>query len=879
QKPTTRARAVRRLTAQIEEANGNPNTSDSEESMSTVEPQLPPVMDAPAPNHGSLVPVSTAWRGVVSPVRPHLVPIYVRGNELGQTWYAGPERVYLEQFSSEYLLCGTDCCSGGLHGQERQYLLISTDWVSLEALEYHGLKYKVAWQHYLYLSPDLKYLPRAASPAALLSSLSSISRRSHLINHDVHHPSKLRLARGITMASADQGGAQKAGGGGDSVTYDGKEYDVIQEGMARILVPGGMKENKDKNAQQVFYNPIQQFNRDLSVLAIKAYGEEVIANRKGHPAAKRLDNKEKKRRRGDENDGNDRPAKVQVSEGEGEGDAEVTITKTSDAAAAPAPATAAETEGNGSTEEPKKPEPQPRFTILDALSASGLRALRYSHELPFVTSVTANDLTKSAAESIQLNVKHNGLEDKIVVNHDDAIAHMYRRIADDLSNRDSRGRPGTKNKYDVIDLDPYGTAAPFIDAALQAVRDDGGLLCVTCTDGSHWAGHCYAERSFALYGAVPVKGMHSHEAGLRLILHTLASTAARHGLHVEPLLSLSIDFYCRLWVRVTKSANAISFLGGKTMVAYQCSGCTAWETQSLVRTRAEPKKKGGHFFKHSLAKGPPTDGACRHCGSAQHVAGPMYGGAIHDQGFVRRVLDLLPTADPAVYGTLPRIEGMLTTALEEYLPGPEPAGDVDAKEAALARVDSSPFFIMPSKLAGFINAQQVPDNMFRGALKHLGYRVTRSHCRPGSIKTDAPWDTIWFIMREWVRQKAPVKTERIRPTMPAYRLLGLDKEAAVPAEEAAVPAADAGVSVGDAGEDTIVTQVESTARRSDEAVAQDTHMGDASEAALTEADLRKTLVFDDALIRLGRARDNRKLVRYQLNPRENWGPMTRAKGK
>ncbi|KAG7111528.1 hypothetical protein HYQ44_009723 [Verticillium longisporum] len=744
--------------------------------MSTVEPQLPPVMDAPAPNHGSLVPVSTAWRGVVSPVRPHLVPIYVRGN--------GPERVYLEQFSSEYLLCGTDCCSGGLHGQERQYLLISTDWVSLEALEYHGLKYKVAWQHYLYLSPDLKYLPRAASPAALLSSLSSISRRSHLINHDVHHPSKLRLARGITMASADQGGAQKAGGGGDSVTYDGKEYDVIQEGMARILVPGGMKENKDKNAQQVFYNPIQQFNRDLSVLAIKAYGEEVIANRKGHPAAKRLDNKEKKRRRGDENDGNDRPAKVQVSEGEGEGDAEVTITKTSDAAAAPAPATAAETEGNGSTEEPKKPEPQPRFTILDALSASGLRALRYSHELPFVTSVTANDLTKSAAESIQLNVKHNGLEDKIVVNHDDAIAHMYRRIADDLSNRDSRGRPGTKNKYDVIDLDPYGTAAPFIDAALQAVRDDGGLLCVTCTDGSHWAGHCYAERSFALYGAVPVKGMHSHEAGLRLILHTLASTAARHGLHVEPLLSLSIDFYCRLW----------------------CSGCTAWETQSLVRTRAEPKKKGGHFFKHSLAKGPPTDGACRHCGSAQHVAGPMYGGAIHDQGFVRRVLDLLPTADPG-----------------EYLPGPEPAGDVDAKEAALAR--------------------QVPDNI---------------HCRPGSIKTDAPWDTIWFIMREWVRQKAPVKTERIRPTMPAYRLLGLDKEAAVPAEEAAV---------------------ESTARRSDEAVAQDTHMGDASEAALTEADLRKTLVFDDALIRLGRARDNRKLVRYQLNPRENWGPMTRAKGK
>ncbi|KAM0328126.1 hypothetical protein ACHAQA_005530 [Verticillium albo-atrum] len=677
------------------------------------------------------------------------------------------------------------------------------------------------------------------------------------------------------MASTDQAAApaaaaaaaQTATSDESSVTYDGKDYDVIQEGMAKILVPGGVKEKKDKDAQQVFYNPIQQFNRDLSVLAIRAYGEEIIANRKTHPGAKRKDDKEKKRRRVDQDDGNDRPAKVQVSEGEG--DAEVTITTTSEAPApAPAASAAAETEGDAPSE-PKKQ--QPRFTILDALSASGLRALRYSHELPFVTSVTANDLTKSAAESIKLNVQHNKLESKIVVNHDDAIAHMYRRIADDLSNRDSRGKPSTKNKYDVIDLDPYGTAAPFIDAALQAVRDDGGLLCVTCTDGSHWAGHCYAERSFSLYGAVPIKGMHSHEAGLRLILHTLSSTAARHGLHIEPLLSLSIDFYCRLWVRVKKNANAVSYLGGKTMVTYQCSGCTAWETQYMVRTKPEPKKKGGHFLKHSLSKGPPTDEKCRHCGSAQHIAGPMYGGPIHNPEFVQRVLDLLPTADPDVYGTLPRIEGMLTTALEEHLPGPETTADVDPKDAELARVDHSPFFVMPSKLAGVINSQQVPDNMFRGALKHLGYRVTRSHCRPGSIKTDAPWDTIWFIMREWVRQKAPVKTDRIRPTMPAYRLLGLDK---VEAKTDANEGEETGEKVAEAAQDTEMAEAGAA-----DAAAGGEKPADEPSAAATEEELRKTLVFNDELAHMGRAKENRKLVRYQLNPRENWGPMTRAKGR
>jgi len=38
-----------------------------------------------------------------------------------------------------------------------------------------------------------------------------------------------------------------------------------------------------------------------------------------------------------------------------------------------------------------------------------------------------------------------------------------------------------KARVDVVDLDPYGTAAPFIDTAVQAVKDEG-LLCVTCTD-------------------------------------------------------------------------------------------------------------------------------------------------------------------------------------------------------------------------------------------------------------------------------------------------------------------------------------------------------------------------------------------------------------
>ena len=38
-----------------------------------------------------------------------------------------------------------------------------------------------------------------------------------------------------------------------------------------------------------------------------------------------------------------------------------------------------------------------------------------------------------------------------------------------------------KTKFDVVDVDPYGSPSPFVDAAVQCVAD-GGLLMVTATD-------------------------------------------------------------------------------------------------------------------------------------------------------------------------------------------------------------------------------------------------------------------------------------------------------------------------------------------------------------------------------------------------------------
>lgn len=62
--------------------------------------------------------------------------------------------------------------------------------------------------------------------------------------------------------------------------------------------------------------------------------------------------------------------------------------------------------------------------ILDALSATGLRSIRYALECrqgsPLPLEVVANDISKASIATIKENVKAHGVEDVITVNEDDA---------------------------------------------------------------------------------------------------------------------------------------------------------------------------------------------------------------------------------------------------------------------------------------------------------------------------------------------------------------------------------------------------------------------------------------------------------------------------
>ncbi|KAF2268026.1 TRM-domain-containing protein [Lojkania enalia] len=701
---------------------------------------------------------------------------------------------------------------------------------------------------------------------------------------------------------------------GQSISHGGKAYTTIKEGLAYILVPQGIPTStdpkmskEDTQRQQVFYNPIQQFNRDLSVLAIKAFGNDLVKRKQEQHDEKRqkaiklrikkrrklegvsagkeqtelhefgeialkkrsLDESVPKSREPDDDQAAESTLKKRRLAGH---DGDTLPSNSYDSSESQnvktvidgEPRVVAEYGVQSGTlfDEANSAPRKPDFKILDALSATGSRALRYAKEIPFSTSITANDMSPKATASISLNIKHNKLDDKIKANTGNAIAYMYSFV--------------DKPDFDVIDLDPYGTAAPFLDAAIHALNDDG-LLCVTCTDSAIFASHGYLEKTYSQYGGLPLRGDPCHEGGIRLVLNAVASSAARYGKAIEPLLSLSIDYYIRCFIRVRKSANDVRLLAGKTMLVYHCdSGCGSWTTQYLARNKSMGDKNGKPFYKHSFAQAPSANQLCEHCGFKTHLSGPMYGGPLHNVDFVTRVLAQLQDANKDTYPTMDRIRGMLHTAIEEITFGMQSAKvsepiRVEQLKPLIPKADPEerdphPFFFIPSALAKVIRCQAPSAAAMRGALRQAGFRVTMSHCKAGSIRTSAPWEAIWHIMLEWARQKAPIKNRPPKGSS-GYTILskgsahkvddGTDEDIKTESTHGTTEQPPQGTPI------STNKPAESTPIKNQSKDEPPSYLGTSFE-----------VVFDE---QLGRDLDRGKYVRYQLAPRENWGPMSRAK--
>lgn len=263
------------------------------------------------------------------------------------------------------------------------------------------------------------------------------------------------------------------------------------------------------------------------------------------------------------------------------------------------------------------------------------------------------------------------------------------------------------------------------------------------------------ESCYAKYGSVSLKSKACHEQALRILLRCIESHATRYGRYIKPLLSISADFYIRVFVRVFTSPLECKLSSTKQSMIYQCTSCTTFTMQPLGTLKENPSERNPKQFKYALPIAPAISDRCEQCNNRYHMGGPIWTNPIHDADFINKLFETIETEESKKLETHSRIYGMLSVIQEELF-------DV-------------PLYYSVDHLCSILKMENVPILKFRSALLYAGYEVSYSHACKTSVKTNAPNKVIWDILRNWAKIH-PVKAERLEKNFIIKAILSKEPE-------------------------------------------------------------------------------------------------------
>ncbi len=204
--------------------------------------------------------------------------------------------------------------------------------------------------------------------------------------------------------------------------------------------------------------------------------------------------------------------------------------------------------------------------FLEGLCGIGARGLRVANELSSIENVIVNDLNPKALELSKKSAVLNNLKNFQVSENE---------VCRFLSSFSKRGNRGT-----IVDIDPFGSPAKYIDCGIRATMH-GGLLSITATDLQVLHG-LFRDACKRRYGGVPIKTEYANEIAIRLILGCIRVVAARLDIEIIPLFVESDLHYYRTYLRVLNRPDQkenlgyimhCKFCGNRKMVHEQKNTC------------------------------------------------------------------------------------------------------------------------------------------------------------------------------------------------------------------------------------------------------------------------------------------------------------------
>jgi tRNA (guanine26-N2/guanine27-N2)-dimethyltransferase len=192
-------------------------------------------------------------------------------------------------------------------------------------------------------------------------------------------------------------------------------------------------------------------------------------------------------------------------------------------------------------------EEKMNLKIADPLAGSGIRVIRILKEIEEKTpeklkQILVNDKKWKFADYFEKNIELNNLSEnqsnKIAIHNEDASIFLL------------------KNKvFDYIDIDPFGTPNPFLDAGVQSLRNNA-ILAITATDTSALCGS-YPTAGKRKYWATPLRNELMHEFAARILIRKVQLVGGQYDKALTPIFTVSRDHYIKIFFRNRNSKTKV----------------------------------------------------------------------------------------------------------------------------------------------------------------------------------------------------------------------------------------------------------------------------------------------------------------------------------
>lgn len=317
---------------------------------------------------------------------------------------------------------------------------------------------------------------------------------------------------------------------------------------------------------------------------------------------------------------------------------------------------------------------------VDAFSASGIRGLRIAGEVGI--HATVNDWSPGAFEMIKENIKINGLEEKTLAAHKNANVLLHEK------------------KYHIVDVDPFGTPSPFLDAAASSALS---MLSVTATDTAPLCG-AHLNSGIRKYAAVPLNTEYHSEMGLRVLLGACARELAKHEKGMLPLLSHVTRHYVRTYLEILPGAKQADKTLKSIGFSIHCKNCGFRGPIYGIAVHIEKE--------------------CPVCGKITQIAGPLWLGPFKEHVFCNEVISEL---DVHPLNTKDKAKKIISFCRDEL---------------------NIPMFYDQHVICKELGASATGIETLIEALKAYGFEASRTHFSGTSFRTNAPIFEIKKIIKQ-----------------------------------------------------------------------------------------------------------------------------------